>query len=196
MTPDAANPANRTNSRLFGLLVIVSLLQMRRAVARPVMVDRFAWVLILIVDASFIAWGGMAAVFLDHLLGPGGKMILPAGYEGFTRGSWSDFVGTFPMAAKYTEVMYRMYGLYCAIFGLMGAAIAVTAFRRGERWAWWTLLIGNTLALLSAMTMDWMVNAIGPFEVTEHLGLAMVWVAFAATFPRGSLSAAPQGAPG
>ena len=144
---------------------------------------RFAWILILIVDVSYIAWGGMAFAFLDHLAGPGGKMILPAGYEGFTGGSWPDLVATFPMAAKYTEVMYRMYGLYCAIFGLMGAAIAVTAFRRGEPWAWWTLLVGNTIALVAAMTMDWMVNAIGPFEVTEYLGLAAVWGALAITAP-------------
>jgi hypothetical protein len=61
--------------------------------------------------------------------------------------------------------------------------VAVTAFRRGERWAWWTLFIGNTLALVSAMTYDKMVNAIGPLELTEYLGLVLVWVAFAVTAP-------------
>ena len=43
---------------------------------------RFAWVLILIVDLGYIAWGAMAAAMPDGLLGPGGKAILPAGYEG------------------------------------------------------------------------------------------------------------------
>jgi hypothetical protein len=65
----------------------------------------------------------------------------------------------------------------------MGSAIAVTAFRRGERWAWWTLLVGNTIALLSAMTYDKSVNAIGPFEVTEYVGLLLVWGAFAISAP-------------
>ena len=37
---------------------------------------RFAWILILIVDVGFVAWGAMAAAWLDHLLGPGGP---PAG---------------------------------------------------------------------------------------------------------------------
>src|SRR5512142_2656028 len=50
---------------------------------------RVAWILILIVDVGFIGWGMGAAVFLDRLLGPGGKTILPAGYEGFTRESWA-----------------------------------------------------------------------------------------------------------
>jgi hypothetical protein len=80
-------------------------------------------------------------------------------------------------------LLFRMYGLYCVLFGLMGSAVAVTAFRRGERWAWWVLLAGNTVALVSAMTYDKTVNAIGPFEVTEYLGLVMVWAALAVTAP-------------
>jgi hypothetical protein len=74
-----------------------------------------------------------------------------------------------------------MYGIFNVAFGLMTAAIAVTAFRRGERWAWWALLVGNTLTLVSAMRYDWIVNAIGPFEVTEYVGLGLVWVAHGLT---------------
>jgi hypothetical protein len=48
---------------------------------------QLAWVLILIVDVGLVAWGVMAAALPDFLLGPGGKPILPAGYEGFTGGS-------------------------------------------------------------------------------------------------------------
>jgi hypothetical protein len=80
-------------------------------------------------------------------------------------------------------VLFRMYGIYCVLFGLMASAIAVTAFRRGDRWAWWTLLFGNTIALASAMRYDWLVNAIGPFELTEYLGLAMIYGALAITAP-------------
>lgn len=144
---------------------------------------RVALTLILIVDLGYIAWGTMAAAFLDRLLGPGGKSILPAGYEGFTRGSWSELVRTAPMTARYFEVLYRTYGVYNVVFGLTASAIAVTAFRRGERWAWWTLLVGNTIALVSAIIYDKTVNAIGPFEMSEYLGLAMVWVALAMVAP-------------
>jgi hypothetical protein len=44
---------------------------------------RVAWILILIVDVSYIAWGAMAAASPDQLLGLGGKAILPAAYEGY-----------------------------------------------------------------------------------------------------------------
>jgi hypothetical protein len=87
------------------------------------------------------------------------------------------------MAASYMVVLFRMYGAFNAVFGLVTSVIAVTAFRRGEVWAWWTLLGGNTIALVSAMTYDRMVNAIGPFELTEYLGLAMIFGALALTAP-------------
>jgi hypothetical protein len=50
----------------------------------------------------------------------------------------------------------------------------------------WALLVGNTIALVSAMTYDKTVNAIGPFEHTEYVGLAMVWGALAVTAPFGA----------
>ena len=144
---------------------------------------QIAWISILVVDVAYIAWGGMAAAMPDGLLGPGGKAILPAGYEGYSGISWSELVRMSPVTAQYMVVLFRMYGIYCVLFGVMGSVIAATAFRRGERWAWWTLLFGNLIALPSAMRYDWIVNAIGPFELTEYLGLAAVCGALAITAP-------------
>jgi hypothetical protein len=39
------------------------------------------------------------------------------------------------MTAKYIEILFRMYGVFNLIVGLMGVAIAATAFRRGDAWA-------------------------------------------------------------
>jgi hypothetical protein len=144
---------------------------------------QIAWILILVVDAAYVAWGGAVAIAPDHVLGPGGRAILPAGYEGYSAGSWSALLTASPSSAGYMALLYRLYGVYCVLFGFMGSMIAITAFRRGERWAWWTLLVGNTIALVSAMTYDKMVNAIGPLELTEYLGLALVWAAFGITAP-------------
>jgi hypothetical protein len=144
---------------------------------------QIAWILILIVDAGMFLWGAGAAIAPEHLLGPGGQAILPAGFEGYSGGSWSELSGASPMSAAYMTVLFRLYATFCVLFGFMGSVITVTAFRRGERWAWWTLLVSNTVALLSAMTYDKLVHAIGPFEVTEYLGLLLVWAAFAITAP-------------
>ena len=142
---------------------------------------RIAMILILITDVGFIAWGMMAALLPDYLLGPGSEPILKAEYESYTHLSWSALTALSPSVAEFITILFRMYGTFNVVFGLMAVAIAATAFRRGERWAWWALLIGNTIALGSAMTFDRVVNAIGIFEITEYVGIVAVYVALAIT---------------
>jgi hypothetical protein len=145
-----------------------------------------ACILILLVELGFIVWGLMAAAVPDYLMGPGGTPILRAGYEGFSGTAWSELSAMSPMTAGYIEILFRMYGIFNVVFGLMGGAIAVTAFRRGDTWAWWALLAGNIIALGSAMMYDATVNAIGPFELSEYLGLVFVCGALAVTAPFGA----------
>jgi hypothetical protein len=137
---------------------------------------RFAWIAIAVADGGYAAWGAMAALFVDHLPGPGGAPILAAGYEGFTHASWADLP---PMTAAFLTLVFRLFGAMCAVFGVMAVLIAATAFRRRERWAWWALLAGNTIAFGAPMTYDRLVHAIGPFEMSEYLGLALVYFALA-----------------
>ena len=144
---------------------------------------RIAWILILIADVGLLAWGAMAAIAPEHLLGPNSAPILHAEYEGFTGNSWSELSGSSPRTTEFMTLVFRMYGLYGVAFSLMAITIAVTAFRRGDSWAWWALLVGNTLTYVSAMRYDWTVKAIGPFELTEYLGLAAVYFALAVTVP-------------
>src|SRR5262245_12937605 len=73
---------------------------------------RFAWIAILIADVGLLAWGAMAALLPDRLPGPGSAPILPAGYEGFTGGSWQELVATSPQVAEYITVLFRLYGAY------------------------------------------------------------------------------------
>jgi hypothetical protein len=144
---------------------------------------RFAWIAIVISDAGFLVWGAMAALLPHHLPGPGGTPIVIAGYEGFTHGSWSELVATSPNTAAFVTLVFRLFGTLCATFGIVAVFIAANAFRRGERWAWWALLIGNTLAYGAPMTYDRLVNAVGPFEMTEYLGIGLVYLALAVTAP-------------
>lgn len=85
------------------------------------------------------------------------------------------------VAARVLRHIFRVYGAYNAVFGPTAGAIGVTAFRRGDRRAWWTLLVEHTIALGSAMKFDWSMNAIGPFERAEYLGLAMIYLALGIT---------------
>ena len=138
----------------------------------------------------------MAWLLPDHLLGPGGGPILPAGFEGFTRQSWRDLTAASPMAPGFLTVLFKTYGAYCTAFGLLATIVAATAFRRGEAWAWWALLVGNAITLPTAMRYDWVVRAIGPFELTEYLGLAFVLAALGVTAPFRRSTSAPLAASG
>ncbi len=143
---------------------------------------RVAWVVILIADAGLLAWCAMAALAPQRLSGPGSTPILTAGYEGFTGGSWQQLVATAPKAAEYTTLLFRMFGTYGVAFSLLAIAIAAKGFRRGERWAWWALLVGNTIGYGAPMAYDQIVRAVGPFELSEYLGLAVIYGSLAVTF--------------
>ena len=78
---------------------------------------RLAWILILIVDVGYVAWGAGAAASPDHLLGPGGKAILPAGYEGYSGGSWSQLAGVSPL--ELNQPLYQAYLLKEQLRGIL-----------------------------------------------------------------------------
>src|SRR5690349_12231153 len=110
---------------------------------------RFAWLVVAIVDAGLLAWGLMAALAPAC---PGACMT--SGYETFTGQAWSDLANASAATSGFLLLLFRVFGAYNVAVGVFGIAIASTAFRRGEAWAWWTLLVGNTLAYGSAMTYD------------------------------------------
>jgi len=101
---------------------------------------RFAWLVMLIADAGLLAWGAMAALAPDYLLGPGSTPILAAGYEGFTGRSWQELMATSPAAGAFMRVLFRVYGAYVVAFGLLAMAslprpsAVVTAGHGGRCW--------------------------------------------------------------
>jgi hypothetical protein len=139
---------------------------------------QFAWIAIVVADAGLLAWGAMAALAPAC---PGACMT--TGYETFTKQSWSDLAAASEATSNFLLLLFRVFGAYNVAFGIVGIAIAATAFRRGEAWAWWALLVGNTIAYGSAMTYDRMVAFIGPFEMLEYVCLAAIYAAAAVTAP-------------
>ncbi len=151
---------------------------------------RFAWVALVVGDVGLLAWAAMAALAPQLLIGPHSSPILPAGYEGFTGASWQALAAASPKTTAYMTLLFRMFGLYGVGFCVVAIAVAATAYRRAERWAWWALLIGNTITYVGAMAYDQIARAVGPFELSEYLGLAVIYgfLAVTAPFGRGSRS--------
>ena len=147
---------------------------------------RFAWLVIVVADVGLLAWGAMAAFVPDRLLGPNSTPILAADYSGFTGGSWQVLLAMAPRTAEFATLLFRMFGIYIVAFCLLAIAIAAKGFRAGDRWCWWALLIGNTIAFLAPMAYDQICRAVGPFEASEYLGLAAIYASLAVKAPFGA----------
>jgi hypothetical protein len=140
-----------------------------------------AWLVVLVADVGLLGRAALAAAAPQLLMGPGSTPILPAGFEGFTGDSWQVLVTTSPATSEYLTLLFRMFGLYGVAFSLI--AIAANAFRRGEPWAWWALLVGTTITFVGAMAYDQIARAVGPFELSEYLALAAIYGSLAITAP-------------
>jgi hypothetical protein len=141
-------------------------------------IRQVAWLPIVIADAGLLLWGALTVIAPQC---PGACMT--NGYESFTRQSWTDLAAASSPIADFLLLLFRVFGAYNVAFGLLGIAVAATAFRRGEAWAWWALLVANTLAYGSAMTYDRMVGFIGTNEMLEYVCIAGVYAAAAVTTP-------------
>ncbi len=136
--------------------------------------SRWAWVVILIAEVAILVWGLLVLVEPEQLA---------LGFEGYTGQPWSELVAEQPSTAAFMLNVFRLLGAYNVAFALVAAAVCVTAFRRGEAWAWWTLLIGNTLGYAAPMIYDQVVGEIGSFEILEYVFLGGVYTALAVTAP-------------
>jgi hypothetical protein len=134
---------------------------------------------ILMADAGIVLYGMLAVAT---------PSLLTAGYEAYSGASWASLVARAPETAAYLLLVYRMVGGLNVALGITLIAIIVGPFRRGERWAWFTVLIGNVLGFGVPMAYDQITGAIGFFEILEFVAIAAVLVALALTaalFARG-----------
>lgn len=124
------------------------------------------WIVVAVVEASIAAWGMLALVDPE---------ILGAGFESHTGETWESFASREVAAARFMTIAFRLVGALNVAAGLVLFGVAVSGFRRGDRWAWWTLLIGNTMAIGAPIVYDRAVGFIGTFEVLEYVALLVVY---------------------
>lgn len=72
----------------------------------------------------------------EFLQGQGGD---PGMVEAVSGSPWNALEMTNPGIANLLDVETRIIGALWAGLGFIGAAVSFTGFRRGERWAWWSM---------------------------------------------------------
>lgn len=114
--------------------------------------ERHAWK-VLLFFSLFMAFIGLPDLLDGGLYykGSGASML-----QGITSMTWEQLEATSPNAAAMIDFKVRMGGVQYIFLGLFSMAIALTGFRRGEPWAWYTMLlfplffVSHSLVILSA----------------------------------------------
>ena len=114
--------------------------------------ERHAWK-VLLFFGLFMTLIGLPDLLTGGSYYEGGGASTLQGITGLT---WEQLEATSPNAAAMIDFKVRMGGVQYIFLGLFSIAIALTGFRRGERWAWYTMWLfplffaSHSLVILSA----------------------------------------------
>jgi len=95
-------------------------------------------------------------------------------FEAYTGESWSTFAAEQPKNAALYEIFNRhaAAGVFSAI--VLGLFITLTAYRKGEKWAWIALVAGLVAYNAIAIVVSYMTNgAAGAIENILWLGVGL-----------------------
>ena len=136
--------------------------------------------------AADVAW---VVLFIDGLLLlcsalfwiTRGRFFDPGFYEAITGGTWSIASTLMPSLDRVATASVRFAGLLGVATSALVIAIATTSFRRGERWAWYAMLVLPAFAVLD-FSLSAGYGAVTPTSVAWDValgGLAIVSLALA-----------------
>ena len=114
--------------------------------------ERHAWK-VLLFFGLFMALIGLPDILVGGSFYQEAEGTVLAAITGMT---WEQLEAASPDAAAMIDLKLRLGGVQFLVLGLFSMAIAFTGFRRGERWAWYTmwlypLFLGlHSLVILSA----------------------------------------------
>src|SRR5215207_3679817 len=97
--------------------------------------ERHAWK-VLLFFGLFMSLIGLPDILVGGSFYNEGDVRL---LQGITDMTWEQLEATSPNAAAMIDFKVRMGGLQYLFLGLFSMAIVLTDFRRGERWAWYTM---------------------------------------------------------
>lgn len=97
--------------------------------------DRHAWKILLGV-ILLLGLFGVGDMFNGASDLQNGEKVYMTGVTGMT---WNDMQATSPNVARLIDTLFRTNGATLVTLALLFLVICLTGFRKGERWAWYTL---------------------------------------------------------
>jgi len=141
--------------------------------------EKYAWVILLVLGLLWFVVG-LYSVFLP-------EGVFETDVQSVTNMPWSELKASSPLATDFVIFTYGLLGLLKLSWSFFVLAITLTGYRRGEKWAWYTmwsvpiLLISN--ALFSAIFTGDVSQTLQfiPITIITLLGLLLPYRKF---FPR------------
>jgi hypothetical protein len=105
--------------------------------------EKYAWVILLALGLLWLVVG-LYSVFLP-------EGVFEADVQSVTNMPWSELKASSPLAANFVIFIYGLLGLLKLSWSFFVLVITLTGYRRGEKWAWYTmwsipvLLVSNAL---------------------------------------------------
>ena len=140
--------------------------------------EKYAWVVFLALGLLWVVVG-LTLTFV-----PDGIAEIDA--ELVTDMSWSELEASSPAAADLVRFLYGGLGLVKTSWSFLVVAISLTGYRRGEKWAWYSmwsvpvLLVMNALVIASFGDVFQTLEGI-PLTIVSLLGLLLPYRKF---FPK------------
>ncbi len=93
--------------------------------------EKYAWVIFIGLGLLWVVVGFYQAFLPDELAEEDAQRVIDM--------SWSELKASSPVASELVRWLYGTLGLLKMTWSFMVLAITLTGYRRGERWAWYTL---------------------------------------------------------
>jgi len=141
--------------------------------------EKYAWVVFLCLGLLWVVVGFIQAFYPDGLVENEAQRV--AGM------SWSDLKDSSPEASDLVRFLYGCLGLLKMSWSFLVIAITLTGFRRGEKWAWYTLCLVPILLVSQGLFDIWYFGDASemlqwiPITTISLLGLLLPYRKF---FPR------------
>ena len=105
--------------------------------------EKYGWVVFVALGLLWVVVGFYQAFLPDGLAENDAPHIIGM--------SWSELKASSPVATDFVRWLYGAMGLLKTSWSLLVLAITLTGYRRGEKWAWYTLWLVPILLVSSAL---------------------------------------------
>jgi len=84
-------------------------------------------------------------LILGLILHFGAKALIPPVFDSFTGQTWSDFVTANAKAADLWMMNNRLTVAMALAVSIIGIFLALTSYRKGEKWSWFAFLVSGII---------------------------------------------------